>query len=67
MTTRHVRRTIRRSTGGVHVAADIDAVIATGDGDGTTSVASSSRNTVVTQTRRRAAPAAAQDETRGET
>lgn len=49
------------------MSADIDAVIATGDGNGTTSVASSSRNTVVTQTQRRAAPAAAKDETRGET
>jgi hypothetical protein len=67
MATRHVRRTIRRSTGGINVAADVDAVIATGDGDGTTSVASSSRNTVVTQTQRRAAPAAADDRTRGET
>jgi hypothetical protein len=67
MATRRVRRTIRRSTGGINVAADIDAVIATGDGDGTTSVASSSQHSVVTQTQqRRTASAAAHDRTRGE-
>jgi hypothetical protein len=64
MTTRHVRRTIRRSTGGIDVAADINAVIATGEGNATT--ATSSQHTVVTQTTpRRGAPA--KDQTRGET
>jgi hypothetical protein len=67
MTTRHVRRTIRRSSGGIDVAADINAVIATGEDDSTTSVASSSQHAVITQTQRRTAPAAAEDETRGET
>jgi hypothetical protein len=67
MATRHVRRTIRRSSGGINVAADIDAVISTGDGNGTSSVASSSRDTVITQSQRRSAPAAADDRTRGET
>lgn len=44
MATRRVRRTIRRSGGGINVLADVNAVIATGGG-----TASSSSVTTVTQ------------------
>jgi len=45
MATRRVRRVIRRSGNGINVVADVNAVIATGDGS-----ASSSTTTTVTQT-----------------
>lgn len=45
MATRRVRRTVRRSGNGVNVVADVNAVIATGDG-----AASASSVTTVTQT-----------------
>jgi hypothetical protein len=63
MTTRRVRRTIRRSGNGINVVADVNAVISTGGS------ASSSTATTVTQrsTRqaRRADPAAGET-TRGD-
>jgi hypothetical protein len=43
MTTRRVRRTVRRSGNGIHVVADVNAVLSTGGS------ASSSMTTTVTQ------------------
>jgi hypothetical protein len=65
MTTRRIRRTVRRSGNGVNVVADVNAVIATGGG-----VASSTTATTVTQTARgqsvRQAGRPADEPTRGE-
>jgi uncharacterized NAD(P)/FAD-binding protein YdhS len=64
MTTRRVRRTIRRSGGGINVVADVNAVISTGG-----SASSSATTSTVTQrsarSTRRTDPAAG-DPTRGD-
>jgi hypothetical protein len=63
MVTQRVRRVIRQSGGGINVVADVNAVIATGDG-----VTSSATVTTVTQTngKTRRTTRGAGDGTRGE-
>ena len=51
-----VRRTIRRKTGGIDLAADVNAVIAVNEGDGSGSAEASSSQRIVQRSRVSAQP-----------